>query len=395
MRQYFADLHIHVGVSSQGEWIKIPTSSNLTVTNIIDEAAHRKGMDIIGLIDALSPLVLDDLEALVKSGLMTLKTGGGYQYLNSLTVLLGAEIETVELNGRTSHTLVFLPNIESMRKFSGYMSSHIKNINLSSQNARMTLQRLIQIASEFEGIIIPAHVFTPHKSLFGICCNQLTEILSDKEIAMIDGIELGLSADSQMADRIAELNSFTFITNSDAHSLSKIAREYTVFLLETANYAELRKALHNAAGRKVMANYGLDPRLGKYHRTFCKTCGKFLPNIDVKTCFVCGSNKTINGVFDRIEQLADFRLPNHPSWRAPYFYQIPLEFIPGLGKKAIKKLLARFHTEMNILHQAKKHELIEAVGEKLANEIDKARSGLTKIDSGGGGLYGKLIRSTN
>ncbi len=27
------------------------------------------------------------------------------------------------------------------------------------------------------------------------------------------------------------------------------------------------------AGRRVAANYGLDPRLGKYHRTFCLQCG--------------------------------------------------------------------------------------------------------------------------
>ncbi|MPM65182.1 hypothetical protein SDC9_112074 [bioreactor metagenome] len=394
MRQYFADLHIHVGVSSHGEWIKIPTSRNLSVANIIDEAANRKGMNIIGIIDALSPLVLDDLETLVERDYMTLKAGGGYGYNNELTVLLGAEIETVEQSGRTSHTLVYLPDIGTMRELSRYMSSHIKNINLSSQNAKMPLKRLIKIAADFEGVIIPAHVFTPHKSLFGVCCNRLTEILSDKEIALIDAIELGLSADSQMADRIAELNAFSFVTNSDAHSLTKIAREYTVLLVENASFDEFKKAINNTGGRRITANYGLDPRLGKYHRTFCKACGNILtPDLDAKICFVCGSNKIINGVFDRIEQLADYTLPHHPSWRAPYCYQIPLEFIPGIGRKAMEKLLTRFHTEMGILHLATKHDLTEVVGEGLAYEIDKARTGQAQIESGGGGLYGKLVRT--
>lgn len=394
MQQYFADLHIHVGVSSKGQWIKIPTSQKLSVANIIDEASNRKGMDIIGIVDALSPLVLDDLNALVDNGTMILKAGGGYQYQDKLTVILGAEIETVEQNGRASHTLVYLPDIGSMRAFSAYMSSYIKNINLSSQNARMPLKSLIKIAADFEGVIVPAHVFTPHKSLFGVCCNRLTEILTDKEIALIDAIELGLSADSIMADRISELNVFTFVTNSDAHSLTKIAREYTVFLLENANFYEIKKAIHNTGGRKIAANYGLDPRLGKYHRTYCKGCGNVVTsNLDAKTCYVCGSNKIINGVFDRIEQLADFNVPHHPPWRAPYFYQIPLEFFPGIGEKAMAKLLDRFNNEMKIIHQAKKYELIAVVGEEIANKIDKARTGLTHIDAGGGGVYGKLVKT--
>ena len=33
-------------------------------------------------------------------------------------------------------------------------------------------------------------------------------------------------------------------------------------------------ALKNQEGRKIVANYGLDPKLGKYHRTYCEVCNK-------------------------------------------------------------------------------------------------------------------------
>ena len=89
---------------------------------------------------------------------------------------------------------------------------------------------------------------------------------------LIDGIELGLSSDTKMADQIKELHDYTFVTNSDAHSLAKIAREYQVMAMEESTFIELRKALKGEEGRKIIANYGLDPLLGKYHKTVCAKC---------------------------------------------------------------------------------------------------------------------------
>lgn len=389
MQRYYADLHIHVGMTNDGRWVKIPTSPTLTIDNIISEAINRKGIDIIGIVDALSPFVLSDIKLMIESGLMKLYSGGGYRYLDKITVILGAEIETIEQNGKASHTLIYLPDLETMRKFSECMSKHIKNINLSSQNAHMPLGKLIQIASNFGATIVPAHIFTPHKSLFGVCCSNLEQILSDKEIAMITAIELGLSADSNMADRIKQLNYFTFLSNSDAHSLGKIAREYNVLSLSSADYEECVKALKSQGGRNVAANYGLDPRLGKYHNTLCLLCGR-TNEIYNNVCNICGSTKIINGVADRIKEIASYSTPRHPSKRPPYYYQIPLEFIPGLGKKTMQKLLNKFGTEMNILHNVSKSELTEAVGNNLAERIYSARAGESVIFTGGGGKYGKI-----
>lgn len=392
LNQYFTDLHIHVGMSQSGKWIKIPTSRRLTVGGILDEAVKRKGMDIVGIVDALSPLVLTDLQALVDQGLLVPVSGGGYLYHDHLLVVLGAEIETREDNGGLAHTLAFLPDIKTMNTFSTYMSQFIRNISLSSQNAHMPLKQLIQIASGYEALIIPAHVFTPHKSLYGVCCNRISHILADKDMGKLAAIELGLSADSSLADQISELADFTFLTNSDAHSLDKIAREYNVFSLKTLSFEEIAKALARKDSRQVIANYGLDPRLGKYHRTFCRECG-FTPDTKAGAagkCPKCNSNTLTKGVWERITEIADYAKPHHPVHRPQYFYQIPLEFIPGIGKKVMAKLLAEFKTEMNIIHYATYEMLSSIAGNKIADYIMKARTGNAAISAGGGGIYGRI-----
>lgn len=395
MREFYADLHIHVGMSDMGKWIKIPTSKKLTLRNIFDTTVNRKGLNLIGIVDTLSPFVLSDLEKLIQEEVCILNTNGGYCYRENLNILLGAEIETVEANGKTAHTLIYLPDITTMKAFSASMSKYIRNINLSSQNAHIPLAKLIQIAINFEALIVPAHIFTPYKGVYGSCVTRLHHILSEKELDRITAVELGLSADTFMADRIKELASFSFLTNSDAHSLDKIAREYNILLLEEGNFKEFEYALLRKKGRKVKANYGLDPRLGKYHRNLCQTCGYIATAIPGtwERCPVCASKKFVNGVFDRIQEIADYEKPHHPDYRAPYFYQIPLEFIPGIGKKSLEKLLQYFGTEMNVVHNAPEGDLAKLVGEKVSESIIKARKGDLAIIAGGGGIYGRIQKN--
>ena len=68
-----------------------------------------------------------------------------------------------------------------------------------------------------------------------------------------------------------------------------------------------------------------------------------------------------------------------------------LGFIPGVGGKTIEKLLDNFETEMNILHRLSKDDIEAVAGEKVANSIEKARTGQAKVQSGGGGNYGKIL----
>ena len=99
------------------------------------------------------------------------------------------------------------------------------------------------------------------------------------------------------------------------------------------------------------------------------------------------------GVFDRIEEIKDKQDTLSPSNRPPYIYQIPLNFIPGVGEKTLQKLLDTFDTEMNILHKLSFDDIESVVGEKIANSIINARKGNIQIQAGGGGLYGKVCTS--
>lgn len=270
------------------------------------------------------------------------------------------------------------------------MSKHIKNITLSSQRADISAYELIDIVEKFNGILIPAHAFTPHKSFYGNCTDRMEKIFKEK-FSKIYAVELGLSSDTVYADMISELENKTFLTNSDAHSLPKIAREYNKMLVGSISFKEIVKALKNEDGRKVIANYGMDPKLGKYNRTYCEICEKnIIGDAPVFKCDTCDSRNITMGVFDRVEFIKDKVTSISPKNRPPYIYQIPLTFMPGLGSKTIDKLLSNFDTEMNILHKLSKDDLEGVVGEKIANIITNAKDGKMKIEAGGGGVYGRI-----
>ena len=394
MYEVFADLHVHIGRSETGKPIKITAARSLNFANIAKECANRKGISIVGIIDCASPYVIEDIENFLKTGDAYELKDGGIIYKDKVCILLGSEVETSEIgrNGKSgaAHNVCFFPFLKDIKGFSKEMSTHIKNITLSTQRSNVSGYELIDIVEKYNGILIPAHIFTPHKSYYGNCTNRLENIFKEK-YDKIFAVELGLSSDTFLADTISELENKTFVTNSDAHSLPKIAREYNKMLVEDISYKEVVKALKGEEGRKVVANYGLDPKLGKYHRTYCDNCNQVIETKEpVETCPKCGSNKITFGVFDRIELIKDKKETKSPKNRPPYIYQIPLNFIPGVGGKTIEKLIDHFETEMNILHKLSKDDIEAFAGEKIANNIERARNGNMKVESGGGGVYGKV-----
>lgn len=398
MYEVFADLHVHIGRSENNKPIKITAARSLNFANIAKECNEKKGINIVGIIDCASPYVIEDIENFLAEGDAYEIEDGGIIYKDKICIILGSEIETSEvgLNGHcgSAHNLCYFPHLSDIKLFSKEMSNHIKNITLSSQRANISAYELIDIVKKYNGILIPAHCFTPHKSFYGNCTDRLEKIFKEKYKDII-AIELGLSSDTYLADTISELESKTFLTNSDAHSLPKIAREYNKVLVNDISFKELIKALKNEDGRKIIANYGLDPKLGKYHRTYCETCGKVIPgNAPVFKCDTCDSKNITMGVYDRIEVIKDKNNTISPNFRPTYIYQIPLGFIPGLGPKAINKLLDVFGTEMNILHKISKDDLESVVGLKNANNIILAREGKLIVQEGGGGTYGKIELKT-
>lgn len=394
MYEIFADLHVHIGRSENGKPIKITAARSLNFANIAKECADRKGINVVGIIDCASPYVIEDIENFLKTGEAYELEDGGIIYKDKVCIILGSEVETSEKgrNGKSgsAHNVCYFPHLSDIKGFSNELSHHLKNITLSTQRTDLSGYDLVEMVEKYNGILVPAHIFTPHKSYYGNCTDRLENVFKER-FDKIFAVELGLSSDTFLADEISELETRSFLTNSDAHSLPKIAREYNKMLVEDISFKEIVKAMKNEDGRKILANYGLDPKLGKYHRTYCDDCNKTIETKEpVETCPMCGSKNVTFGVFDRIELIKDKQQTKSPENRPPYIYQIPLGFIPGVGGKTIQKLLDNFETEMNILHKLTKDDIEMVVGEKVANNIENAIRGNCEVHAGGGGNYGKV-----
>ncbi|MEI5907108.1 endonuclease Q family protein [Bacillus spongiae] len=384
MRSFIADLHIHIGRTYQNNPVKITASKEMRVKKILEYARYPKGIDIVGIIDCHSPEVIEELQLLLNAELLQELQGGGFRYHNGVTLIPGCEME---INDHRSsgpvHVLSYFPTLMSLKKFSKWYTTVVKNPHLSTQRINVdgiTLQHKIK---EYNGLFIPAHIFTPFKSLYGKGVkNSLTEMFSPD---LIDAVELGLSANTKMAGQIGELQGFAFLSNSDAHSLGKMAREYTVFRLENASFEEIQKALSSSERRSIIGNYGLNPLLGKYYESTCKACGAIWRG---GSCEKCGGQNWIKGVKTRISEL---KRVESTKLRPPYIHQIPLENIPGIGKKTRDKLLSAFKSEMNILHHVTEEQLRKVIPDILVHRIIQARNGKVELQAGGGGRYGKWI----
>lgn len=381
-QKLFADLHIHVGRSLDGKPVKITAASSLTLPAIIETARDVKGLSVIGIVDAHSTGVRRDFRMLLENDTLQPVPGGGYQ-AEKLLILPGTEVE-LALGEGNAHFLAYFPSLEEVEKYCQSIQSRIKNWQLSSQKAYLSAEEWLGAVEAAKGVWMPAHAFTPHKGIYGNCCRRLGEVLP----AFPQALEIGLSADRAMALAIHELTNVQLFSNSDAHSLPKIAREYNVLELREPSFKGLAELIRGEHG-KIVANYGLPPLLGKYHRSYCLVCERVMdgePPLFV--CPVCGSQRIIPGVLDRLVEIADQEVVDLNERR--YVYQVPLAQLPGIGPKMYAKLRRDLGTELNILHSVPNEDLIRVGGEKIADLILTSRAGKLVLEAGGGGSFGKV-----
>lgn len=393
LRRYYADLHVHIGRNGRGQPVKITASPELVLHKVVEYAWQRKGLDLVGVIDCACTGVLQDLRALVERGHLLELPEGGLRHRDQITLIPGAEVEAVEAHGGVSHHLCYFPYLRNLSEFSTVMRRYITNMELSSQRCGLPARELLSVVQACGGTLVPAHAFTPHKSVYGNAADRLGDLFGDL-LEDIPALELGLSATAELADRLPELAEKTFLTNSDAHSLERMAREYTVMRLAAPNFREVLLAWRRQQGRRVETNYGVDPALGRYHRSYCLVCDQ--PRIGpeaVLKCWECGAFQRkdfVRGVFDRILELSSH--PSSPPYhRPPYVLQIPLNQQTGLGMRRLNQLVAAFGNEMNVVHQATMPELVPLVGYQLAEQIVAARSGQVTMQASAGGRYGKVV----
>ncbi|HWI55385.1 MAG TPA: TIGR00375 family protein, partial [Desulfobacteria bacterium] len=169
MKQFFADLHVHIGRAGNGLPVKITAARSLTVANILEECIVRKGIEVVGIVDASSPHVQSDLDRLIESGFLRQIEDGGLIYKDLVTLILGGEVETTDrvkgpegdYKARSAHCLCYFPHLKNIKKFTRELSlpGRVKNTGLSSQKSNLTMQGLWEIANSLGGIMILAHAF--------------------------------------------------------------------------------------------------------------------------------------------------------------------------------------------------------------------------------------------
>lgn len=136
-----------------------------------------------------------------------------------------------------------------------------------------------------------------------------------------------------MAKSISELDSMVMFSNSDAHSLPNIAREYNSFAKTDPSFGGLLDLILGKS-KQVVRNYGLPPRVGKYHRTYCLSCENVIKNPAPQlTCPNCGSRQVVMGVLDRLVSIADRPMGKHDV--STYVHQVPCDNFRVLGLKCM------------------------------------------------------------
>ncbi|NLM55567.1 MAG: hypothetical protein GX195_11605 [Firmicutes bacterium] len=381
-----ADLHIHVGRTESGSPVKITASRSLTLRNILHTAGKVKGINLVGIVDAACLGVTAELENLVCGGLLQPITGGGYA-AEETALILGSEVELAHpTSGRSAHFLAYFPTIDQIKRYAEVLQSYVTNPQLSTQKIQLTPDQWLELVLDHGGAAVAAHAFTPHKGVYGSCAARLSEMFThpDKILAL----ELGLSADTAMAELIPDTHAYSYISSSDAHSSAKIGREFTVYDLPELSFAAWQAALAGREGR-IVATHGMAPTLGKYHRSFCPACDLTAEDRHpVLECPRC-SGPVILGVWDRIMALA--REGGAPPPRPPYRQHIPLELVPGVGPKSLQRLQA-LGPEIMVMYEVPYAELAEAAGHACATQVMKARKGELNVIPGGGGKHGKVTK---
>ena len=395
--RFIADFHLHSKYSRA-------TSPSATLENY-SQAARLKGIDLIGTGDFTHPQWLFNIKSKLvpaEPGLYKLKSGS-----ENPRFILTSEISCIYSQKgkvRKIHILVLAPSIEAVEKINGELS---KRGNLKSDGRPIlgiTAKELLKIVLTVcpDCLVIPAHCLTPWFGIFGSKSGfDSIEECFEELSKYIFAIETGLSADPPMIWRIPDGRRVTLISNSDAHSPSKIGREVNVFDTDL-DYFSIKKAIQEKDKSKFLFTIEFYPQEGKYYYDGHRNCGVSLSPAESKRyndiCPVCGKPLTI-GVLNRVEQLADKPIGFQPNDAIPFKHLMPLKEIIGqiLGQGSDTKgveiiyqqLIKRFNNEFNILLNTSLGDL-KNFNSDIAQAIQYLREGRVKLIPGYDGVFGTV-----
>lgn len=378
----------------------------------IDQWAQLKGIKLIGTGDFTHPEWLKEIvEKLEESenGLLRLKDKYKLpvpEYcIMEIYFILSAEISCIYQKGgklRKIHLLILTPTILDVSKINHALSKIGSLVSDGRPILGIDAKELSKIIFELSphSLVIPAHAWTPHFSIFGSQSGfDSIEECFEELSPYIHAIETGLSSNPPMNWRLSKLDKILLISNSDAHSPSKIGREANIFDCELT-YSAIAEAIKTKKG--FLGTIEFFPEEGKYHYDGHRTCGvRLSPKETIirnYLCPVCGKRVTV-GVMHRVEKLSDREEGFVPSTALPFSSIIPLQEIIAeikgcspqskvVSEKYMKALL-KLGSEFEILLNKKLDE-IESFDPKLAEAVDRMRKGKVITEPGYDGEYGKI-----
>jgi uncharacterized protein (TIGR00375 family) len=396
--RFFADFHLHSKYSRA-------TSKAMEVESLA-RWAKKKGITLLGTGDFTHPTYFVELKAKLAplgNGLFELKNGDkGVKFLLTTEV---SNIYRQDGKVRRIHTLLFAPSFEVAEA----IRSKLGNLGKLSSDGRpifsftaKDLAKMILTISE-ECMIIPAHAWTPWFSIFGANSgfDSIEECFGEMS-SHIHAIETGLSSDPEMNWRLSALDKITLISNSDAHSPSRLGREANAFDC-ALDYKEVTETLRKKDRRKFLFTIEFFPEEGKYHYDGHRQCGVIFSPSQTKAhqslCPVCKKKLTV-GVLYRVEELADRPEGFIPKNAIPSIHLIPLEEMIAealslrVGTKGVdteyERLVERGGSEFKILLDATPDELATFVPPRILEGIIRMRQGKVSIIPGHDGVYGKI-----
>lgn len=401
-----ADLHIHSRFS-------MATSKEGTPENL-DFWARKKGISLIGTGDFTHPVWREELkERLVSEGNGLYRLRDAYVKEESrkfpgegTRFVVSGEISSIyKKNGKTRkvHNVILLPSLEAadamaqrLEKIGNIHSDGRPILGLDSHDL---LEMMLDVCPE--GILIPAHIWTPHFSVLGAKSGfDSVEECFEELAPYIHALETGLSSDPAMNWRISKLDRYQLVSNSDAHSPSKLGREANLLDID-CSYEGLYRAIRTGEGLEGTVEFF--PEEGKYHFDGHRKCGVSLSPVEAERlggiCPVCGKKLTM-GVDHRVEQLADRAEGFVKKDGKKYESLVPLpEVISACmgystaSKKVqgcFEQMIQTLGTEFDILRNVPSEDIKSCAGERIAEEIENVRTGNVKRIPGYDGEYGKI-----
>ena len=401
-----ADLHIHSRFS-------MATSKEGTPENL-DFWARKKGISLIGTGDFTHPVWREELkERLVSEGNGLYRLRDEYVKEESRKLpgegtrfVVSGEISSIyKKNGKTRkvHNVILLPSLEAadamaqcLEKIGNIHSDGRPILGLDSHDL---LEMMLDVCPE--GILIPAHIWTPHFSVLGAKSGfDSVEECFEELAPYIHALETGLSSDPAMNWRISKLDRYQLVSNSDAHSPSKLGREANLLDID-CSYEGLYRAIQTGEGLEGTVEFF--PEEGKYHFDGHRKCGVSLSPVEAERlggiCPVCGKKLTM-GVDHRVEQLADRAEGFVKKDGKKYESLVPLPEVIStcMGYSAASKkvqgcfeqMIQTLGTEFDILRNVPSEDIKSCAGERIAEGIENVRTGNVKRIPGYDGEYGKI-----